>query len=309
MKTTLKNQLFKAINIDRTQQSVKMTEAPLIKGKEKGKFAVPKYGILQADLIYMKAGDEKGFKYILTVVDVATRKMDAIPLRGREGYDVIEGFEQIWKHKYLTKDGIDSIYTDSGSEFKNKDFKEYMADLGIDTFTTMTARHQQMGIVEYTNHLITQALYTKMTSEELVSGEPNSEWVELLPILVKTLNAEDNQKVTKIKTLFAPPRTTNAELDARLAIGTVVHVRLQQPQDHMKDKNNRLHGGFRNGDIRWEKDVTEIVNIVVSPNQPIRYLVKKYNNVSFIRKELLLASESEIANYKNITNQNIKTKK
>src|ERR1044071_6867737 len=103
MNKGLKFQLYKAVGIDNPEKpSVRLTEAPIIKNKDKGKFMVlRKYGVVMADLIYMKP-DPKGYNYILTVVDVATRSMDAIPLKGRESYDVIEGFEQIFKHKYIT---------------------------------------------------------------------------------------------------------------------------------------------------------------------------------------------------------------
>lgn len=44
--------------------------------------------------------------------------------------------------------------------------------------------------------------------------------------------------------------------------GTKVHVRLQQPIDHNVDDKKarfggfRAHGGFRAGDLRWEKGTT-----------------------------------------------------
>ena len=38
--TSLKYQLFKAVSIDKDKQSVKLTEAPAILRRDKGKFAV-----------------------------------------------------------------------------------------------------------------------------------------------------------------------------------------------------------------------------------------------------------------------------
>jgi transposase InsO family protein len=291
MKKGLKFQLFDAVGVNKEKQSVKMTEAPTIKTKEKGKFMVfKKNAVVQADLIYMRP-DPGGYKYILTVVDVATRAMDCIALKGRESMDVIEGFEQIWKHKYITKD-IQILYTDPGTEFKNKQFHEYMEEKRIVVRHTMTARKGQMGVVEYFNHLITNTVGTKMTSEELETGEEYNAWAEMLPKIVKVLNNKENLKTPNLSDFFKEPRTTLKEVNDRLAVGTVVHVRLQAPKDHLADTNNKLTGGFRNGDVRWEKAVTEIDNVIMLPNQPIRYMVKKYNNVSFMRKELLLADET-----------------
>ena len=47
------------------------------------------------------------------------------------------------------------------------------------------------------------------------------------------------------------------------------------------------------GDLRWEKQTTKINNVLIYPKQPVRYMVEKYKNVSFIRKELLVANEEQ----------------
>jgi hypothetical protein len=293
MKKSLKHQLFEAVNVQPDDFNTKLTEAPAIRQKEKGKFMVPIYGaVVFADLIYMNE-DSQGFKFILTVVDVATRKMDAIGLKGRTSQDIIEAFEQIWKRPYLPRENILHIYTDPGTEFKNNDFKEYLNTMGIGLRHTMTARKSQSGVVEYYNHLITKALNTKTTTQELATKQANYEWREYLDKIVKVLNDENNTKKPNIKEYFKDMRTTNTELNNRLEVGTLVHVRLQQPKDHLMEKNNKLHGGFRNGDVRWELDTTTISNVLLLPNQPIRYMVKKYNNVSFMRKELLLANDAQ----------------
>ena len=294
---SLKYQLFEAVSIDKDKQSVKLTEAKNIHAKDKGKFSVVgKFAVVQADLIYMKP-DPNDYHYILTVVDVGTRRMDAEPLRGRTETDIEEGFNEIFKRKNITTQ-IETLYTDPGTEFKNKAFHEFMNKMGVDVRHTMTGRKNQMGIVEYFNHLITKTLYTKMTSQEIDTKDEFNEWSELLPKIVKVLNDKENLKNPKAKEFFKDPRTTLRQLEDRLKVGDIVHVRLNQPIDHLKEKNNKLHGGFRNGDIRWEQSLTEIVNVLILPDQPIRYLVKKYYNVSFIRKELLLATPEEIQKYK-----------
>jgi transposase InsO family protein len=292
-KNSLKFQLFNAVGINKEDQSVKLTQAPPIKKNERGKFMVfKKFAVVQADLIYMRKS-KKGFEYILVVVDVATRVIDAAPLRGRQSEDVIEGFEQIFKRNYITTD-IVCLYTDPGSEFKNDNFHKYMKEKGIDVRHTMTARKGQMGIVEYYNTFFTSTIGTKMTSDELFSGAPSDEWEDMIPKIVKVLNEEQNVKEPKLAEFFKPPRTTLAELNDRLEVGTVVHVRLQQPINHMvTDRKERLVGDFRHGDLRYEKTVTTVTNVIILPNQPIRYKVAKYNNVTFIRKELLVATQDE----------------
>jgi transposase InsO family protein len=290
---SLKFQLRQALDIQ-DEHNTKLTEAPPIHKKEKGKFAVlTPFAIIQADLIYMKPDGD--YKYILSVVDVATRAYDAVALKSRTSQAIIEGFEQIFKRKGTKKHfdyiNIKILYTDQGSEFNNNDFRDYMDDLGIQVKHTMTNRHSQMGIVEYFNHIITKNLYTKITTEELKTRENYDKWVHLLPKLVAVLNKKEHLKVPQLADFFKPPRTTATEIENRLQVGEMVHVRLQQPKDHLLEKNNKLHGNFRNGDVRFELKAVPITKVIILPNQPIRYMVEKYPNTSFMRKELLTVTE------------------
>ena len=138
----------------------------------------------------------------------------------------------IFKRKNITED-IDTLYTDPGVEFKNATVKEFMNDRGINTRYTMVGRHGQMGVVEYYNHLITKTIGTKLTSEELEDDEEHNDWSEMLPKIVKVLNDKGNVRTPKISEFFKEPRTTAKELNDMLKVGTVVHVRLQQPKDHL----------------------------------------------------------------------------
>lgn len=286
-KLSLGDDLRKALGIDQNKQNVKLVQAPAIKKTDTGKFVVPTaFAVVQADLVYIQP-DKRGYKYILDVVDVASRAIDAVPLRGRESEDVIEGFETIWKNKRIKKDKVHSIVTDSGSEFKNKNFKDYLDGLGIKHRTTMTARKNQTAIVEYYNGVIAKHLGVKMTSTELETKTTYDNWSEDLKKIVEVLNKQEYKKQPpKIKDLFGEPKLDPKE--PLLNEGDVVHVRLQQPINHMvDDKKEKLAGKFRSGDLRWEKDTTTIDRVLLYPNQNVRYMVKKYNNVSFIRKELL----------------------
>ena len=71
----------------------------------------------QADLLYLPT-DEKGYKYLLVVIDIGSGIMDARPLKVRDGNTVLKAFQDIYiKHKYLNQPKF--IQTDNGSEFKS----------------------------------------------------------------------------------------------------------------------------------------------------------------------------------------------
>ena len=289
---SLNKKLSEAIGINKNEKNVKLTEAPTIRKNDTGHFNVfAKFAVVQADLIYITE-DKRGYKYILNVVDVASRALDAIPLRGRTAEDVIEGFEKIFKRKYINSSRISTLVTDPGSEFKNDIFHKYLTKKGIKIRHTMTARKNQTSIVEYYNGLIAKHLGQKKTSSELKENEYYDNWSEDLEKMVKVFNSKEFEKAPKLQDFFGEPKIKqNEEI---LPEGTRVHVRLQQPIDHMvDDKKERLSGKFRYGDLRYEKQTTKINRIIAVPNQPIRYMVEKYNNVSFIRKELLLAGEED----------------
>lgn len=173
---SLSKSLGEAIGTNKNTKSTKLTEAFPIHRKERGTYAVPKkFAVIQADLMYIKT-EKKGYNYILNVVDVASRAVDAVPLRGRTSEDVIEGFEQIWKRKHIDFDLVEYVYCDPGAEFKNSNFRDYMDDLGIVVRYTMTARKNQNSIVEAYNGILAKQLGKKIASEELRTGKAYNDW-------------------------------------------------------------------------------------------------------------------------------------
>jgi disulfide oxidoreductase YuzD len=265
--------------------SVKMVDAPKIRNESKFQVFMANT-VIQADLIYMC--EDNGYNFILDVVDVGSRACDAEPLEGRTAKDVIEGFECIFKRDYI-KPPFRYLYTDPGSEFNNEEFHEHMKDYKIIVRHTMTNRKNQMGVVEYYNHILTKVLGTKMTAHEIEHDEPNSDWAESLPKIIDELN--NNKREQKISDFFKFQIFKKGESKNMLKVGDYVHVRMQQPKDVISGK--RLHGNFRNGDQRFEKKVSRITFVSMRPNQPVRYMVNDANNVSFLRSELLLADENE----------------
>ena len=71
--------------------------------------------VQQADLLFMPA--DRGYKYLLVVVDLYDRKTDAEPIKHKNAQDIINGFKAIYKRKILDMPQM-FIQTDAGSEFK-----------------------------------------------------------------------------------------------------------------------------------------------------------------------------------------------
>ena len=74
----------------------------------------------QIDLVYMPRGwFNHNYKYLLTCIDVFSKKADVIPLKDRTQGTVTDAFKEILSHLGVPK----SIYSDQGVEFKNATFQ------------------------------------------------------------------------------------------------------------------------------------------------------------------------------------------
>ncbi|MDP2058148.1 MAG: DDE-type integrase/transposase/recombinase, partial [Flavobacteriaceae bacterium] len=274
------DKLYNSVGVDPNSKNAMLTMKRPVTNKST--FQVfKKKEIFQADLIYLP--EDNGYTYVLVVVDVASRIMDAQPLKGRTGIDVIDGFEQILKRKYIRLTHIYILYTDPGSEFKNRDFAQWCDDNSITHRTTKTARKNQMAVVEYMNHIITKVLGVKMTADKLSQNADVYDWVSKLKPLVKAINENTNHEGKPIKTWFKDPIIGKNEKIYK--VGDLVHIPLEQPKDALSGQ--RLHGKFRHGDQRYETDARKITRVAIYPNQPVRYMVEGVENASYLGSELL----------------------
>ena len=121
-----------------------------------------------------------------------------------------------------------------------------------------------------------------MTTIESITGQPSLDWVDILPVIIK----EINKHVKKIKVYNYNdniPYQTKADLEV-LDNGQKVRLKLDAPKEYIND--NKLHGTFRAGDIRWTPEIHTITNIIMLPNQPILYTVDNTMSPAYGRNEL-----------------------
>jgi hypothetical protein len=121
--------------------------------------------IQQADLLFLPNDD--GFRYLLVVVDIATRRTDAEPLKTKESKEVKLALQKIYKRKVLKKPL--RLEVDSGKEFKGE-FEKYYEKL-LDIVTKIVGRHRQQSVVEAKNYQIGKILNTRMLVEEINNNE------------------------------------------------------------------------------------------------------------------------------------------
>jgi hypothetical protein len=103
----------------------------------------------QADLLTLPT--DKGFKYLLVVVDVSTHKLDAEPLKKKTNDKVLDGFIKIYSRKILKLPK--RLEVDSGSEFKGV-VNQYFKNNEIAVRRGKPGRHRQQAMVERYNQII-----------------------------------------------------------------------------------------------------------------------------------------------------------
>ena len=238
----------------------------------------------QLDTLYLP--DDDGYKYLLVIVDIATRKCDAEPMKKRDAKTTINALEKIFKRKVIKPPK--RLEVDSGSEFKG-DFEKHFKKF-FEIFRKETGRHRQQSVVESKNQQIGKIINAKMTADEVNNDEVSREWVKFVPQIVKLLNEHFSYEVQHIEPSALP--RTDKNTNEILEIGTKVRIQLDNPIDYVEGK--KLGGKFRTGDIRWTKKIGKITRFFIRPDQPVMYQVDDNDNVAYTRPQLQIVGNNEV---------------
>jgi hypothetical protein len=139
--------------------------------------------LLQADLVDMQkySKDNKGYKYLLTVIDCFSKKGWAAPVKDKSGPLVTKAMESI------LPDNVKNLQTDQGLEFFNKHFSALMKARNINHYHTYS--HMKASIVERWN----RSLKGWMWREFSIQG--NYKWLDMLPKLVDKYNNKIHRSI------------------------------------------------------------------------------------------------------------------
>jgi hypothetical protein len=240
-------------------------------------------GSHQADLLFLP--DDDGYKYCLVVVDLATRKTDAQPLKTKTSKSVLEAMKKIYKGKYLKLPHY--LEVDDGTEFKGE-FADYYKPL-LTLRVKDAGRHRQQSVVETRNALLGRTLNKRMVAQEINTEVQSNEWVNFLPKVIAAINNHYTQKATHVD--GNDPITGSANALHILPVGTEVRTQLDNPLNYLTGQ--RLHGKFRQGDIRWNQKPQPITQIYLRPANPPMYKVGNNPNVAYTKNQLQVVKTNE----------------
>ena len=223
------------------------------------------YGIddlWQADLVEMDSGNlkgiskiNKGYKYMITIIDVFSKFAWAVPLKNKTGKDVTNAFKFVDR---IPK----NLQTDKGKEFYNKDFKELMKKYNINHYSTYT--NVKASVVERFN----RTLKEKMWKQFSIQG--NYKWIDILPKLIDNYN---NTYHTTIKMKPVEVNISNQDIiyNDVFAVSKKEHKR---PKYKVGDKVriSKIKGIFEKGyTANWSTEIFT-VDKVYKGNPPYYHL-------------------------------------
>lgn len=139
----------------------------------------------QADLCDMRALAEHndGFNYILTVIDVFSKRAYARALKKKTAGEVVRAFESVFRDGGIPK----KLQTDSGKEFFNKSFEGLMKKHGIVHFAT--ASDLKASVVERFNRTLKTRMWRYFTAKN------TRRYIDVLQDLMKSYNHSFHQSI------------------------------------------------------------------------------------------------------------------
>lgn len=155
----------------------------------------------QADLVEMQsyARINRNFKYLLTVIDVFSKKAFVKPVLNKSSKLVTAAMNKIFDENKRTPT---YLQTDHGSEFHNKIFQDLMNHHNIKFYSTHSVL--KASVIERFNRTIKNKMFKEF------SMQGSYKWINILDHLVNTYNN------TKHSTIKMAPNKVNSRNEKKL---------------------------------------------------------------------------------------------
>ena len=254
-------------------------------------YAMPN-DIHQADILYLPHDKfkKKTYKYVLNVVDVASRFKGSYQLTSKYSKEVAQAFQ--WMYKNTELNFPKTLIVDDGKEFYSEVTK-LMEKHDVIIQRGDPSQHRSQGIVERFNRSLADRLFTYQYHKELEDpSKSNREWVSRLQNVVDTLNNEktrlidmkpvDAIKETLVRQGFSQPAKEYEE--KLLDVGTKVRY-LYEPGE-LEGYQYKGERRKRSTDPIWSMDVYKIKDRYIQKHQPTLYYLDGGPKRSFVSEEL-----------------------
>lgn len=216
----------------------------------------------QADLVEMGnySGVNKGYKYLMTVIDTFSKYAWVQPTKTKNASDVSKAFQRILNLGRIPN----NLQTDDGKEFFNKEFYKLMQKYSINHYSTYSI--MKASIVERFNRTLKGLMWKEF------SNNGTYYWTDTYKDLIKRYNE------SKHRTIKMAPKAVNNSNEKML---------LKTVYNHLKVfKSSRLHVGdyvriskyknvFEKGYTpNWTTEIFKITS--VQNTNPVTFLLADY---------------------------------
>lgn len=132
----------------------------------------------QVDLVDMQAFEKEndGFKYIMTLIDVFSKKAYVFPLKTKTGKEIANCFKDLFSH-YVPA----NMQSDRGTEFTNKEVQKIMQDHRVNFYFSLNS-DIKCGVVERFNRTLKGRMF------KYFSSRGTRKYIDVLPLLVNGYN-------------------------------------------------------------------------------------------------------------------------
>jgi hypothetical protein len=128
------------------------------------------FDLISADIIGPLPSTERGNKYLLTIIDHATRYLEAFALPRADAKAICRSLEEVFARHGLPG----QFLTDRGTEFNNHLLKGFLKHYGVQPVLTPACRPQSNGTIERANATLKRMLKAG------IEGVEERQWDEII---------------------------------------------------------------------------------------------------------------------------------
>ena len=237
-----------------------------------------------ADLVEMQEWSKvnKGYRYILNVIDCFSKYAWSVPLKDKKGETVLDAFKYIVN---ISNRKPAYIWVDEGKEFYNKDMTAWLKKEKITRYSTH-GEHKS-AIAERFNRTLKERMWHRFTAEN------TRNWIDMLDDLVSKYNNSYHEAI-RMRPVDASKKENESEVwenlfrddeqakeSKKFKIGDTVRI-------------SRIKGIFEHGFLpNWTEQIYKIHNI--NKSKPVTYILKDLQDEiiegGFYKEELQKTSQ------------------
>ena len=220
--------------------------------------------VFGADLVDMRAisKQNKGFKYILMVMDVFSKYGWGIPLKFKTGDAVKAGLEKIFKEQIPKK-----IWADKGTEFYNEKVAGLLAKHDIVLYST--ENEEKCSVIERWNRTVKTKLWKYFTANK------THKWEDVLDLLIQKYNTVDKHRSIGMTPIEARKPANYARVFRNLYEARMRKLGAQKPKFKVGEKVRlavKKDHFEKSYIINWSDKIYTVKQVLTT--RPITYIVE-----------------------------------